>query len=288
MWPWSVSVVVVLLDRTIPLRSVIGNLDPASCKLHCAVWNGESQPVDVLARSWDEWLGWNSWRGHRDDFNRRFIFSVAQMRDEPTTWLFGGVFEVVGRRQMPDAYSYDIDFRPEFLSGFVRRLKVQYRPPGRHVRGLRFDAAIDAMTIAEVLPTGYTGVPFPGHDSISQTLGELEVVYRHQRSDWRGALEHMKGVYVIHDRTSGKPYVGSAYGDTGIWSRWGQYVESLHGGNLDLRDLVDREGDQYVRDNLVFALLEFWSMRMPDAFVLEREAYWKRVLLSREFGHNSN
>jgi hypothetical protein len=61
----------------IPLRSLIGDLDPTVCKLHCAVWNRKEYPIDVLARSWDEWVGWNSWRGPRDDFNRRFIFSLA-------------------------------------------------------------------------------------------------------------------------------------------------------------------------------------------------------------------
>jgi hypothetical protein len=43
-----------------------------------------------------------------------------------------------------------------------------------------------------------------------------------------------------------------------------------------------------VRDNLVFALLEYWPMRTWDDFVLEREGYWKDVLMSRTFGHNSN
>jgi hypothetical protein len=85
----------------------------------------------------------------------------------------------------------------------------------------------------------------------------------------------MKGVYVIHDQTSGKLYVGSACGDAGLWTRWGQYVESLHGGNIDLRALVEREGDEYVRDNLVFALLEFWSMRTPDDH-LRQPAWFRR------------
>ena len=49
------------------LRSLIGDLDPADCKLHCAVWNGHDHPIDVLARSWEDWVGWNRWRGPRDD-----------------------------------------------------------------------------------------------------------------------------------------------------------------------------------------------------------------------------
>jgi hypothetical protein len=98
----------------------------------------------------------------------------------------------------------------------------------------------------------------------------------------------MKGVYVMHDQLTGKPYVGAAYGDTGIWGRLGEYVTTLHGGNVALRELIDRLGREYARVNLRFALLEFWSMRTSDEHVLAREAYWKDVLLSRPFGHNEN
>jgi len=141
------------------------------------------------------------------------------------------------------------------------------------------------MSVLEISESPYSGQPFPGHDAINHTLGELERVYGQRRQDWRGALEHMKGVYVIHDRATGQPYVGSAYGDTGIWARWGVYVDSLHGHNHELRALVAREGPEYARKNLQFALLEFWSMRTSDAEVLGRESHWKQVLLSRrEFG----
>jgi hypothetical protein len=80
--------------------------------------------------------------------------------------------------------------------------------------------------------------------------------------------------------------VGSACGDTGIWARMCQYVDSLHGGNVALRELVGQKGPDYARDNLRFALLEFWSMRASDEDVLKRESYWKDVLLSRKFGLN--
>jgi hypothetical protein len=273
--------------QTIPLRTLLGDLDPTEHKLHCAVWNGEVHPLDDYASSWERWVGWNSWRGNRNDFNRRYVFSLMQVYTEPRHWLFGGVFEVTARHEIPQSHSYEVELREDVLPGCIGRLKLRYEPPGRAMR-LRFEVAIDQIEVAEILPLPYAGEPFPGHDAINHTLRQLEVVYAQGRADWRVALEHMKGVYVIHDRTSGKPYVGSAYGDVGIWARWGQYVASLHGGNIDLRALVDREGDEYVRDNLVFSLLEFWSMRTPDEYVLEREGHWKRVLLSREFGHNQN
>ena len=271
----------------IPLRSLIGELDPTLCKLHCAVWNGEEYPIDVLARSWDAWVEWNSWRGPRDDFNRQFIFSLAQARGDPSHWLFGGVFEVLARRPTPRAMSYDVELREDHMAAYIKRLMVAFRLPGRSVR-LNLERHLARIEVVSILAQPYAGEPFPGHDQINHTLGELEVVIAQRRPDWQGALQHMKGVYVIHDQFTGRPYVGSACGDTGIWARLSEYVASLDGGNLALRELVGRKGPDYARTNLRFALLEFWSMRTSDEHVLAREAYWKEVLLSRKFGNNRN
>ena len=49
----------------IPLSPLMGDLDPRACKLHCAVWDGEDHPIEVLARNWDEWVGWNRRPGAR-------------------------------------------------------------------------------------------------------------------------------------------------------------------------------------------------------------------------------
>jgi hypothetical protein len=50
----------------------------------------------------EEWKGWNSFRGSRDDFNRPLIFSLIRYYHQKDMWLFGGVFEVLERR--PDRY----------------------------------------------------------------------------------------------------------------------------------------------------------------------------------------
>jgi len=46
-------------------------------------------------------------------------------------------------------------------------------------------------------------------------------------------MENIKGVYLITDSHTGRRYAGSAYADLGIWSRWCQYIESGHDGNVD-------------------------------------------------------
>jgi hypothetical protein len=53
---------------------------------------------------------------------------------------------------------------------------------------------------------------------------------------WYGS----EGSLFESDITTGKRYVDSAYGGDGIWSRWCTYAATKHGGNVELRKLVER------------------------------------------------
>jgi hypothetical protein len=194
---------------------------------------------------------------------------------------------VTARRPEPRTYSYDVVAREDLMGPFVRRLYVRLHLAGRQ-RRRTMESCLDEMTVSSILEEAFAGDPFPGHDRINHTLAELQIIVSQQRADWRIALEHMKGVYVIHDQTTGARYVGSAYGDTGIWQRWSTYTATLHGNNVGLKELVDEKGEDYFLANMKFALLEFWSMRTDDAHVLERESYWKEVLHARSLGYNKN
>lgn len=99
----------------------------------------------------------------------------------------------------------------------------------------------------------------------------------------------MKGVYLISDVTTGKRYVGSAYGEQGIWSRWCGYIATGHGGNVELRTLVTTPTLEYCRKAFRFALLEYRPASTSDEVILAREAFWKRILLTRgDYGLNRN
>lgn len=52
--------------------------------------------------------------------------------------------------------------------------------------------------------------------------------------------------------------------------------------------LVSEKGEQYALQNLRFALLEFLPSRTDDQRVIDREVYWKQVLMSRTHGNNRN
>ena len=66
------------------------------------------------------------------------------------------------------------------------------------------------------------------------------------------------------------------------------YAATLHGDNADLKAHLAAKGEDDFRKSMRFALLEFWSMRTDDQHVIDRETYWKEVLLSRSLGHNKN
>lgn len=271
----------------IALRGLLGDLDPSTCKLHCAVSNGLVEPIDVLATDWNEWVGWSRYRGQTDHFNRDFIFTMAREHKTADQWLFGGVFEVTARKPIPKARSYTIKLRDDIMGEYIKRLVISFRAPGRLTR-LNLETHLDQMTVAAIRETPYVGEPFPGIDRLNHTFLELRSVLRQNRSDWRSRLESVKGVYVIHDEGTGRPYVGAAYGLEGIWQRLGSYVNTLHGGNTDLKKLVKQKGEQYVLQNFRFALLEPLLLSAEDKRVTERETYWKEVLMSRTFGNNRN
>ncbi|WP_180934039.1 GIY-YIG nuclease family protein [Nocardioides ungokensis] len=231
----------------IPLAPLLGaDLDPATCKLHCAVWNGEEHPIDVLSNDPEGWQGWNSYRSNNNDFNRQFIFSLAQDRHDLTLWLFGGIWEVLERGPEQYARSYKVALREDLMGPYIRRLYVRLALGSRQ-RRRKMESILDEMTVSSILEEPFVGDPFPGHDKINHTLADLQLVVNQNRPDWRIALEQMKGVYVIHDQVTGARYVGSAYGDTGIWSRWSYYAKTLHAGNKGLIELLEEKGEEYYR-----------------------------------------
>jgi hypothetical protein len=93
---------------------------------------------------------------------------------------------------------------------------------------------------------------------------------------------------VIFDKSNGRKYVGSAYGEGGIWARWACYIGTGHGWNDELTRLVASNGIDYARKNFVFSLLEIAANTAADDYIFERETHWKRILLAREFGYNKN
>ncbi len=271
----------------ITLEAVQPVPDQREYKMHLASWNGETHPLDVFVRDQSEWKHWNTWRSTKDEFNRRYIFSLIDFYPERDTWLFGGVYEVIARSPENYSHSYEVELKEE-AAEFIGRLKIKFKRPGRS-RSVKLENYYPEMVVSELLREPYSGERFCGYENINHDFSVLETVFRSNRLDWRAALESVKGVYLIVDKCNGKKYVGSAYGAFGIWARWECYMGTGHGWNDELTKLIHEEGIEYARKNFRLSLLEYRSARTDDQTIIERENYWKDALLSRtEFGYNRN
>ncbi|MBN3124555.1 GIY-YIG nuclease family protein [Pectobacterium brasiliense] len=267
----------------IELESILHIENDLDYKVHFAVFNYEEEPLDVFVRDKSEWQGWNEWRNGRDDFNRKYIFSLIRFYPQKNRWLFGGIYEVLERR--PDGYKVRLVNEHR---GLIGRLLIDYPGPGARGRSFLFENHYFKMKVAEIFNNEYSGETFCGFDQVQHSFEKLEHIIKKQKIDWKRALLNVKGVYLIVDKSNGKKYVGSAYGEHGIWSRWETYVCTGHGWNEGLSDLLKEKGIDYARRNFQFSIMDFYSMRTDDQIILERESYWKRVLCSREFGYNRN
>lgn len=269
---------------TILLRDIWTIDDVEDHKVHWGRWNGEAQPLDEWVRDPDIWREWQAYWPGRNEFNRKYIFSLMDFYHEEDVWLFGGIYRVTAR--LEDAYKVQLTERG---AGFIGRLKIRSQYNARATR-TNFENHYDDIEVSEILREPYMGRMFPGYERINLPFRELEALIRNDRPDWKSALGTVNGIYLITDKRTGKRYVGSAYGEQGVWARWENYVRTGHGGNAELKNIVGENGADYARRHFVFALLEFLAFRTPDIVVLEKEQHWKDVLLTRDekYGLNRN
>lgn len=267
----------------IELCELINGHEIDDCKVHLASWNGKNQPLDVFVRDKEEWKGWNEYRDGRDDFNKKYIFSLIRFYPEPDIWLFGGLYKINKRT----AEGYEVDLQPKF-ENLVGRLKIKFKRSGR-AKSVRPDKYFPNMSVSEILREPYAGDAFPGYEDICLPFEKLETIIENQKPDWKSALSSVKGIYLIVDKSNGKKYVGAAYNTTGIWSRWSCYIGTGHGHNDDFSKIIKKSGIDYARKNFVFTLLEYRPMKADDKSVIEREKFWKRALVTQgEYGYNNN
>ncbi len=264
-------------------------LDWNEVKVHVAQKSGNTRPIDVFTRSFDEWQ--NKWNGafHSNHcWNRKYIFSMIELPSEPDCWLFGGIFNVISHTPENGKIFYKVDHATEW-NALVGRLVIRWAKNAR-AKGRKAESILPDMSINEILPDTYAGEDFPGYSNINHRYEILETLWNESKPDWVAALTHCQGVYLITDTKSGLRYVGSAYGEDGIWSRWGTYFKTGgHGNNKLLKTLVSKKSTEYVRQNFQISLLEHASSRDSEQHIIQREAYWKEVLLTRgKFGLNEN
>jgi hypothetical protein len=141
---------------------------------------------------------------------------------------------------------------------------------------------IDDLVVKEILPDSFDNELFPGYDKVNISWEELKNVIK--KDTWKTALQNQKGVYLITDVNNGKYYVGSAYGENMILGRWMAYIKTGHGGNKELKQL----DFEYIKQYFRYSILDIYKSTTDDEIIINRENWWKEVLLSKKFGYNAN
>lgn len=200
--------------------------------------------------------------------------------------LFVGLFSVEGKQEPPsgtmcpirlsedgleDAVLFDV--RPdERLNRYAGLLVVDWGQGYRSwiQRADRQDKPVVEIRKAVVDPA------FPGFRKFRCEVSEIEAL----PFGWREALRSINGIYLLMCLETGEQYVGSAYGQDGLWGRLVEYARTGHGGNVELR----RRGVARYQ----IGVLEVIPQTVSFEEVVRIEGDWKDKLGSRKFGLNEN
>ena len=227
-----------------------------------------------------EWQEWQT----RKNFQCEMVVSLIELRRNK--WLFAGVYKILDHEKRSEKH---ISYSTELLDGLddiIGRIIVHHERKGRaaYLWGKKDGGD---FYISEIKEKRLTVEEFPGYNSVLISFPKLKIIISQNIQSWYGALSNIKGVYLITDNKTGKHYIGSALGNDGIWHRWSEYVANGHGGNKELKALLQVNGLDY-KNYFQYSILEIADTHSSDDYILQREKYWKDVLRTREFGYNSN
>lgn len=93
---------------------------------------------------------------------------------------------------------------------------------------------------------------------------------------WHRKLSCCNCVYAITDSYSGKLYIGSTYNKEGIWGRWKDYAATVHGGDVELKKLLEK--DPCYAKNFKWFILQILPLGVSDIRAIRTEKSWKERL----------
>lgn len=214
------------------------------------------------------------------DIFRDVDYIVSFIGEESVLARFVGVYKILGKSEVKNGFDYIM----QEVGGYddlKERVIIRWENPISWHQWIK-----NEMEILEICP-GLHYKRFTDYFDLLLDFNELKEIIVNQYNDWKKVLSVIKGVYLISDTKSGKLYVGSAYGEDGIWGRWSDYVTSGgHGGNKMLRKLIDE--DCNYATNFQFSILMLLPKTITPDEAIKKEQLFKRKLGTNSFGLNNN
>lgn len=230
-------------------------------------------------------------------------YVVSFIGGERNSGRLFGVFENIGILSGKELPAYSKELEPycipqdrdnEFKLNLIRldkydkfkdRLIIDWKVP----RGwYNIYGNVKSKPVIKILPLNFVK-DFPGLMNVKLNFWELKKIIDNpdSHSDWYDSLTRLQAVYLILDNYNGAQYIGTTYGESGLWQRWSEYVKTNGtGGNKELLMLLKTRPDFY--NDIQFSILEVLTKTADQKYCTERESNWKAKLGSKTFGLNRN
>ena len=231
-----------------------------------------------------DWSYWGWYGKTRNFYPNQLVFSFIKIGYDE--WLLISAAKII---DIPANSRANVEILERYKALFGR-LIIKYHKGNTYQRYVfKLKNVIDNCIVSQILPCMFDGEDFNGYDNVHIEYTLLKSVFDGKiMPTYYKALEKVTGIYCLTDKKTGKLYIGSATGIGGVKQRWGNYLNSQHGGNKKLIELYNKQGEKYFIDNFTFTLIEYFGMSYDTEKILERERYWKKVFNSVDCGYNDN
>lgn len=199
--------------------------------------------------------------------------------------MFAGIYEVISFKTIKDRIQYEtrlLDKHKDLIGRLIIAYDNKFRNAYPYLKTVYKD-----FKFVEILRERIKIEEFPGFENVNIRFADLKYIVENEEKSWKSALSNIQGIYLISDKSNGKLYVGAAYGEHAFWNRWVEYISNGTGGNVRLKELLEEKGFDHT-SNFNFSILEVHSKLTNKDFIIQREKYWKDILLTKEFGYNLN
>ena len=171
----------------------------------------------------------------------------------------------------------------EEFNEYIGRLVIEWK----NARGW-YQKKLDKKIIAITYSKNGLAQSFNNYDDFVLSFGELSEIIHNQTDDWYKALSSVNAVYIITDTTNNKQYIGSSWNiKDGLWDRWKIYIDTHDGGNVEFKEILKSNPEQYRKFN--FAILQVLPKNVSKTTAESAETKWKKKLNTYyPLGYNKN
>lgn len=229
--------------------------------------------------------GWHS-KNTKNFSLGQVVFSFVRLKPNGDEWLFVSVGKII---DIPPNSRAKVEIIEKYAPLFGR-LIIKHKKTDTYGRYIfKANTILDKCIVKEITPCLYSGESFEGYDRVHLPYHRLASIFSGKiQPTYYEALRKITGVYCLTDTCTGKLYIGSATGEEGVAQRWGNYLDSKHGGNKKLIALYEQKGEEYFEKYFHFTLIEYFGLSYDPIKILEREQYWKKCFDTIENGYNNN